>query len=190
MMKRTNHAPEFKAQGAREAIREEMTLSELSKKYGVHATQISTWKRAAIENMVATFGRRGPDRDTPSSAVQGDGERGLDAVLKILAPPEHHAFNGGARRIGTGLDPCSKLGQLRGHQPPGAVRNRSVHQPGETLGVVAMHPVPERLTVHPAGLGRRCTVDALQHQRASIRRAARASCPSPREAPSPSISAA
>ena len=68
MMKRKNHAPEFKAKVALEAIREEMTLSELSKKYGVHATQISTWKRAAIENMVATFGRRGSDPDTPSSA--------------------------------------------------------------------------------------------------------------------------
>jgi transposase len=39
-----------------------------NQQYGVHATQISTWKRAAIENMVATFGRRGPDPDTPSSA--------------------------------------------------------------------------------------------------------------------------
>lgn len=68
MMKRKNHAPEFKAKVALEAIREEMTLSELSKKYGVHATQISTWKRAAIENMVATFGRRGPDPDTACSA--------------------------------------------------------------------------------------------------------------------------
>lgn len=68
MIKRKNHAPEFKAKVALEAIREEMTLSELSKKYGVHATQISTWKRAAIENMVATFGRRGVDPDTPSSA--------------------------------------------------------------------------------------------------------------------------
>ena len=49
MMKRKNHAPEFKAKVALEAIREEMTLSELSKKYGVHATQISTWKRAAAK---------------------------------------------------------------------------------------------------------------------------------------------
>jgi transposase-like protein len=70
MMKRKNHAPEFKAKVALEAIREEMTLSELAKKYGVHSTQISTWKRAAIENMVATFGRRGPDPDTPSSAAR------------------------------------------------------------------------------------------------------------------------
>jgi transposase len=38
MTKRKNHAPEFKAKVALEAIREEMTLSELSKKFGVHAT--------------------------------------------------------------------------------------------------------------------------------------------------------
>jgi transposase-like protein len=35
MTKRKNHSPEFKARVALEAIREEMTLAELSKKYGV-----------------------------------------------------------------------------------------------------------------------------------------------------------
>jgi transposase len=64
MTKSKNHAPEFKAKVALEAIREEMTLSELSKKFSVQATQISTWKRAAIENMASAFGRRGHDPDT------------------------------------------------------------------------------------------------------------------------------
>lgn len=54
MKKRKNHSPDFKARVALEAIREEMTLAELSKKDGVHATQIGTWKRAAIENMAFT----------------------------------------------------------------------------------------------------------------------------------------
>jgi len=58
MRKRKNHSPEFKARVALEAIREEMTLAELSKKYGVHPTQIGTWKRAAIENMATAFTRR------------------------------------------------------------------------------------------------------------------------------------
>ncbi len=49
MKKRKNHSPEFKAKVALEAIREEMTLAQLPKKYGVHPTQIGTWKRAAIE---------------------------------------------------------------------------------------------------------------------------------------------
>ena len=61
MTKRKNHSPDFKAKVALEAIREEMTMAELTKKYGVHPTQISTWKRAAIENMASTFSRRGGD---------------------------------------------------------------------------------------------------------------------------------
>jgi transposase len=60
MTKRKNHSPDFKAKVALEAIREEMTMAELSKKYGVHPTQIGTWKRAAIENMSTAFIRRQP----------------------------------------------------------------------------------------------------------------------------------
>ncbi|WP_139816246.1 transposase [Planktotalea arctica] len=48
MTKRKNHSPDFKAKVALEAIREEMSMAELSKKYGVHPTQICTGKRAAI----------------------------------------------------------------------------------------------------------------------------------------------
>ena len=61
MTKRKNHSPEFKAKVALEAIREEMTMSELAKRYGVHPTHIGTWKRAAIENMATTFTKRGED---------------------------------------------------------------------------------------------------------------------------------
>ncbi|WP_245736442.1 IS3 family transposase [Roseovarius lutimaris] len=68
MKKRKNHSPEFKAKVALEAIREEMTLAELSKKYGVHPTQIGTWKRAAIENMATAFARRGTAREQVSAA--------------------------------------------------------------------------------------------------------------------------
>ena len=59
MTKRKNHSPDFKAKVALEPIREEMTMAELSKKYGVHPTQIGTWKRAAVENMATAFTRRG-----------------------------------------------------------------------------------------------------------------------------------
>jgi len=68
MTKRKNHSPEFKAKVALEAIREEMTMAELSKKYGVHPTQIGTWKRAAIENMSAAFSKRGCDPERPTEA--------------------------------------------------------------------------------------------------------------------------
>ncbi|WP_187431548.1 hypothetical protein ROLI_037810 [Roseobacter fucihabitans] len=59
MTKRKNYSPDFKAKVALEAIREEMTLAELSKKYGIHPTQIGTWKCAAIENLATAFTRRG-----------------------------------------------------------------------------------------------------------------------------------
>ena len=68
MKKRKNHSADFKARVALEAIREELTLSKLAKKYGVHANQISTWKRAAIENMAATFTKRGAAPEGVSAA--------------------------------------------------------------------------------------------------------------------------
>jgi transposase len=37
MTKRKNHSPDFKAKVALESIREEMTMAELSKKYGIYA---------------------------------------------------------------------------------------------------------------------------------------------------------
>ena len=68
MKKRKNHSPEFKARVALETIREEMALAALSKKYGVHANQISTWKQAAIENMSSAFTRRGAAPEQVSAA--------------------------------------------------------------------------------------------------------------------------
>ena len=68
MTKRKNHSPEFKAKVALEAIREEMTMAELSKKHGVHPTQIGTWKRAAIENMATAFSKLGHDPDRVDEA--------------------------------------------------------------------------------------------------------------------------
>ena len=68
MTKRKNHSPDFKAKVALEAIREEMTLAELSKKYGVHSTLIGAWKRAAIENMATAFTRCGGTPEQVSAA--------------------------------------------------------------------------------------------------------------------------
>ena len=69
MAKRKNHSPEFKAEVSLEAIREEMTLAELSKKHGVHPNMISTWKRAAISNMSSAF-ERGKSDDANASEVE------------------------------------------------------------------------------------------------------------------------
>ena len=68
MTKRKNHSAEFKARVALDALREKMTLAELSKKHGVHANQISTWKRQAIENMTSAFHKRGAASEQVSAA--------------------------------------------------------------------------------------------------------------------------
>ena len=56
MTKRKRYSAEFKAKVAFEAIREEHTTAELAKKFGVHTTMISGWKKVATENMASAFG--------------------------------------------------------------------------------------------------------------------------------------
>lgn len=44
-----------KAKIALEAIKGEMTIAQISSKYGVHATQIHSWKKRGLENLVNGF---------------------------------------------------------------------------------------------------------------------------------------
>jgi transposase len=55
MTKRKRYSAEFKAKVALEAIREDLTTAELAKKYDIHPTMITGWKRTAIENMASAF---------------------------------------------------------------------------------------------------------------------------------------
>jgi len=49
------HNAEFKAKVALEMLRSDLTINEISKKYGVHATQINRWKQQALAGIKAGF---------------------------------------------------------------------------------------------------------------------------------------
>jgi len=71
MTKRKRYTAEFKAKVALEAIREELTMAELAKKYEVHPTMISGWKKQAIANMASAFGGKSAEAP-PISAGEVD----------------------------------------------------------------------------------------------------------------------
>ena len=53
---RKNHSADFKAKVALEALKEQMTLPELEKKFGVSQYTISRWKNELLRNASQTFG--------------------------------------------------------------------------------------------------------------------------------------
>ncbi|MEY3001162.1 MAG: hypothetical protein RL648_1376 [Verrucomicrobiota bacterium] len=59
MRKRRTFTPEYKAKIALEALREQEPLHEIAKRYEVHPTQITQWKKELQSNMAAVFERKG-----------------------------------------------------------------------------------------------------------------------------------
>ena len=66
--KRRNFGPPFKAKVALEAIKGHRTISELTQKYKLHATQINLWKKQLLEGAETIFdngnGRKAKPADT------------------------------------------------------------------------------------------------------------------------------
>ena len=93
MAERKRHSAASKPKVAFEAIREELMLSELSRKYDVHPNMISVWKRTAIENMASGFakGKEGEQkkqvyRGLPLYNASDNGEPNLPPDITHLFP--------------------------------------------------------------------------------------------------------
>lgn len=65
MSKKAKHyTAQEKTKVAMEAIKGDLTMAQISSKYGVHATQINRWKKEALEAMVAGFQAKPRATDT------------------------------------------------------------------------------------------------------------------------------
>jgi transposase len=62
--KAKEYSSEEKAKVALEALKGEMTIAQISSKYGVHATQINRWRKEALESMVYGFKLKSKIKDT------------------------------------------------------------------------------------------------------------------------------
>jgi len=70
-MKRKQHSKEFKAKVALEALKGQKTANEIAAEYGIHPSQINTWKKRALEGLPETFSR-GQDRDAAQQEAEKD----------------------------------------------------------------------------------------------------------------------
>jgi transposase len=75
---RTRYTPEFKAKVAVAALREQATVPELAKQFGIHPNQLYTWKREFIEKAARVFAT-----GTETASESGSSEREEQLLKKI-----------------------------------------------------------------------------------------------------------
>jgi len=70
-MGRKKHSTELRARIALDAIKGQKTMSELSSEYGVHANQISRWKKQLLDAAPDIF-TRGKNKEAEKKEVQSN----------------------------------------------------------------------------------------------------------------------
>jgi len=68
--KRRTHSPEFKAKVALAAIQGELTMTELVKKYDVHANQVTDWKKQLLSSAPDVFGKGAKKAENAAETIQ------------------------------------------------------------------------------------------------------------------------
>jgi transposase len=90
---RRKFSPAFKAKVALEAVKNQQTLAELSKKFDVSPVMISKWKAEFLENLSATFER------TDSAELQDQDTEKLYAAIGQLKV-ENEFLKKSCKRLG------------------------------------------------------------------------------------------
>jgi transposase len=67
---RNRYSAEFKAKVALDAIKGELTISQLGAKYGVHQTMINAWKKQAIDKLSTIFAHKSDVEKTRDGDVE------------------------------------------------------------------------------------------------------------------------
>jgi transposase len=67
---RKRYSAEFKAKVALEAIKGELTISQIGAKYGVHQTMINAWKKQAIDKLPTSFEHKSDVAKTTDAEVE------------------------------------------------------------------------------------------------------------------------
>ena len=68
--KRRTHSPEFKSKVALAAIKGEMTMAEMVKKFDIHANQITEWKKQLLNGASDVFGKNEKTAEDTQEIVQ------------------------------------------------------------------------------------------------------------------------
>lgn len=92
---RRKFTPEFKARVALEAAKEQLTLTELSKKYEVNSVVISRWKAELLSNLSLVF-EKNPGSEEPSEKVDVEKLYAQIGQLKV----ENDFLKKSARKLG------------------------------------------------------------------------------------------
>lgn len=66
---RKTHSVQFKTKVAVEAIKEHKTINELTTEYGIHASQLSSWKKQALEIIPQAFAGKKDRQQTDQQAL-------------------------------------------------------------------------------------------------------------------------
>ena len=69
MTQRRRHSADFKARMAVEALKGQRTANEIASEYGVHPTQLSEWKKQAVDGLATVFATQRTKRLQDSETV-------------------------------------------------------------------------------------------------------------------------